>query len=72
MVQGVVVPNVSLRGTRPVYSFPEGRTLTPDRLEHELEQFEDDPLEYIRLDLALPSMSGGGDAVTVLHVHRTY
>ncbi|KAI9001554.1 Cse1-domain-containing protein [Trametes punicea] len=35
--------------------------------EHELEQFEDDPLEYIRLDLALPSMGGLGvsnDAVT--------
>ncbi|KAI0636204.1 Cse1-domain-containing protein [Trametes polyzona] len=35
--------------------------------EHELEQFEDDPLEYIRLDLALPSMGGIGianDAVT--------
>ncbi|KAI0648900.1 Cse1-domain-containing protein [Trametes meyenii] len=49
LVQGVVVPNVSLR-------------------EHELEQFEDDPLEYIRLDLALPSMGGlggvSGDAVT--------
>ncbi|KAI0714440.1 armadillo-type protein [Cerioporus squamosus] len=48
LVQGVVVPNVSLR-------------------EHELEQFEDDPLEYIRLDLALPSMGGIGvsnDAVT--------
>ncbi|KAH9945469.1 CAS/CSE protein [Epithele typhae] len=48
LVQGVVVPNVSLR-------------------EHELEQFEDDPLEYIRLDLALPSMGAAGvsgDAVT--------
>ncbi|KAI0749865.1 armadillo-type protein [Daedaleopsis nitida] len=48
LVQGVVVPNVSLR-------------------EHELEQFEDDPLEYIRLDLALPSVGGIGgahDAVT--------
>ncbi|EKM56806.1 uncharacterized protein PHACADRAFT_141741 [Phanerochaete carnosa HHB-10118-sp] len=27
--------------------------------EHEIEQFEDDPLEYIRLDLSLPSASGG-------------
>nr|VWP01251.1 Succinate-semialdehyde dehydrogenase (EC [Ganoderma boninense] len=27
--------------------------------EHELEQFEDDPLEYIRLDLALPSIGAG-------------
>lgn len=37
------------------------------RAEHDLEQFEDDPLEYIRLDLALPSMGGLGvsnDAVT--------
>ncbi|THH29169.1 hypothetical protein EUX98_g5041 [Antrodiella citrinella] len=37
--------------------------------EHEIEQFEDDPLEYIRLDLSLPSSSGGlglgsHDAVT--------
>ncbi|KAG6820300.1 hypothetical protein H0H93_002564 [Arthromyces matolae] len=36
LVQGVVVPNVSLR-------------------EHDVEQFEDDPLEFIRLDLALSS-----------------
>lgn len=40
-----------------------------DNLEHEIEQFEDDPLEYIRLDLSLPSSSGGlglgsHDAVT--------
>jgi len=27
--------------------------------DHETEQFEDDPLEFIRLDLALPSGSGG-------------
>jgi exportin-2 (importin alpha re-exporter) len=26
-------------------------------LEHELEQFEDDPLEFIRLDLSLPGSS---------------
>ncbi|KAG8776418.1 importin-alpha export receptor [Serendipita sp. 397] len=36
--------------------------------DHEVEQFEDDPLEFIRLDLALPSSavasSGGGDATT--------
>ena len=31
--------------------------------EHEIEQFEDDPLEYIRLDLAIGS-SSAGDAVT--------
>jgi exportin-2 (importin alpha re-exporter) len=30
-----------------------------------MEQFEDDPLEFIRLDLSLPSMGlGGGDATT--------
>ncbi|OBZ72875.1 Importin-alpha re-exporter [Grifola frondosa] len=48
LVQGVVVPNITMR-------------------EHDIEQFEDDPLEYIRLDLALPSMGGigiSGDAVT--------
>ncbi|KAI0340315.1 Cse1-domain-containing protein [Trametopsis cervina] len=27
--------------------------------EHEIEQFEDDPLEYIRTDLSLPAASGG-------------
>ena len=36
IVEGVVLPNVSLR-------------------EHEVEQFEDDPLEYIQVDLALSS-----------------
>jgi exportin-2 (importin alpha re-exporter) len=36
LVQGIVVPNVTLR-------------------EHDVEQFEDDPLEFIRLDLALSS-----------------
>ncbi|KAJ8091228.1 importin-alpha export receptor [Marasmius tenuissimus] len=43
LVEGVVIPNVSLR-------------------QHELEQFEDDPLEYIRLDLSLGSAGGGGGA----------
>ncbi|KAL0569494.1 importin-alpha export receptor [Marasmius crinis-equi] len=48
LVEGVVIPNVSLR-------------------QHELEQFEDDPLEYIRLDLSLGSTGGMGvsnDGVT--------
>ncbi|KAF9463182.1 CAS/CSE protein [Collybia nuda] len=36
LIQGVVVPNVTLR-------------------EHDIEQFEDDPLEFIRLDLSLSS-----------------
>ncbi|KAG6828872.1 hypothetical protein H0H92_006481 [Tricholoma furcatifolium] len=43
LVQGVVVPNVSLR-------------------EHDVEQFEDDPLEFVRLDLSLSS--AGTDAAT--------
>ncbi|KAI0077557.1 Cse1-domain-containing protein [Panus rudis PR-1116 ss-1] len=50
LVQGVVIPNVTIR-------------------EHEIEQFEDDPLEYIRLDLSLPASASGlapgaHDAVT--------
>ncbi|KAH6910802.1 importin alpha re-exporter [Coprinopsis sp. MPI-PUGE-AT-0042] len=36
LIEGVVIPNISLR-------------------EHDEEQFEDDPLEFIRLDLALSS-----------------
>ncbi|THV04546.1 importin alpha re-exporter [Dendrothele bispora CBS 962.96] len=43
LVEGVVVPNVSLR-------------------EHDVEQFEDDPLEFIRLDLAVSTV--GTDAAT--------
>lgn len=43
LVQGVVVPNVTLR-------------------EHDVEQFEDDPLEFIRLDLAVAST--GSDLAT--------
>ncbi|EJD01973.1 Cse1-domain-containing protein [Fomitiporia mediterranea MF3/22] len=38
LVEGVVVPNVTLRT-------------------HEVEQFEDDPLEYVRLDLSFASAS---------------
>ncbi|CAA7263712.1 unnamed protein product [Cyclocybe aegerita] len=45
LVQGVVVPNVSLR-------------------EHDVEQFEDDPLEFIRLDLATSSTGPGADLAT--------
>jgi exportin-2 (importin alpha re-exporter) len=40
LIEGVVVPNVSLR-------------------EHEVEQFEDDPLEYVRLDLSFASAGAG-------------
>ena len=65
LVQGVVVPNVSLRGEFSFVTLVQRHTQFT--AEHELEQFEDDPLEYIRLDLALPSMGGIGlsnDAVT--------
>ncbi|KAF8521489.1 Cse1-domain-containing protein [Gautieria morchelliformis] len=30
--------------------------------DHETEQFEDDPLEYIRIDLSIPSVSTGGSS----------
>ncbi|KAI6026014.1 CAS/CSE protein [Pisolithus marmoratus] len=33
--------------------------------DHEMEQFEDDPLEFIRLDLALPSGSGGAGSAEI-------
>jgi exportin-2 (importin alpha re-exporter) len=32
------------------------------RSDHETEQFEDDPLEYIRVDLSIPSASTGGSS----------
>lgn len=31
-------------------------------LDHETEQFEDDPLEYIRIDLSVPTASTGGSS----------
>ncbi|KAK7018654.1 importin-alpha export receptor [Paramarasmius palmivorus] len=45
LVEGVVIPNVSLR-------------------QHELEQFEDDPLEFIRLDLSIGGAGAGGAGVS--------
>lgn len=33
--------------------------ITPFRPDHDIEQFEDDPLEFIRLDLSIPSTSAG-------------
>ena len=33
--------------------------ITPFRVDHDIEQLEDDPLEYIRLDLSVPSTSAG-------------
>jgi exportin-2 (importin alpha re-exporter) len=63
LIQGVVVPNVGLR--RAITSYPLSRPayncLSP---EHEIEQFEDDPLEYVRLDLSLPSVGAGGADTT--------
>jgi hypothetical protein len=64
LVRGVVVPNVGLRGIYIVYPKPNVTHLAqlPD---HDMEQFEDDPLEFIRLDLSLPSLGlGGADAAT--------
>lgn len=43
LIQGVVVPNVTLR-------------------EYEVEQFEDDPLEYVRLDLSFASASAAASS----------
>ena len=67
LVQGVVVPNVGLRGAPfsilPLFfsNLPYISRLTPCT-EHEMEQFEDDPLEFIRLDLALPGSGAGATA----------
>ena len=70
LVQGIVVPNVGLRGTSRPYPSPLGplHTQHPDTAppEHEIEQFEDDPLEYIRLDLAVPSLGGAGVSTDTL------
>ena len=33
--------------------------ITPFLSDHDIEQFEDDPLEFIRLDLSIPSTSAG-------------
>lgn len=43
LVQGIVVPNVTLR-------------------DHEVEQFEDDPLEYVRLDLSFAGASAAASS----------
>ena len=60
-MQGVVVPNVGLRGKSCVITWALSDVC--GGTDHEIEQFEDDPLEFIRQDLALPSM-GGVDAST--------
>ena len=63
LVQGVVVPNVVLRGASQSFfhsqhPFCSSAIISSD---HEVEQFEDDPLEYIRIDL---SIQGTGDTST--------
>jgi exportin-2 (importin alpha re-exporter) len=45
LVQGVIIPNVTLR-------------------EHDVEQFEDDPLEFIRVRLDLSISASGTDLAT--------
>lgn len=45
--------------SRPHFQLCVERGTNFSFVEHELEQFEDDPLEYIRLDLALPSIGAG-------------
>lgn len=35
------------------------RIVTPFRIDHDIEQFEDDPLEFIRSDLSVPTTSAG-------------
>jgi exportin-2 (importin alpha re-exporter) len=57
LIQGVVVPNVSLRGKVPILRVILLLSKNFTLAEHELEQFEDDPLEFIRLDLSLPGSS---------------
>lgn len=53
--------NYEVLGLLPFY-FPNKNSISslffPQ--EHEIEQFEDDPLEYLRLDLSIPVVSTGG------------
>jgi len=54
----VIVPNLGLRGQcKPDLLLSYAYAIYA---EHEVEQFEDDPLEYIRLDLSLSSTGAGG------------
>lgn len=64
---GIVVPNVELRGIFSFIAFFYIYSLNSIS-DHEIEQFEDDPLEYIRVDLSVPAVStGGGDGTTRRH-----
>jgi len=58
LVEGVVVPNIGLRGWYNTRCAEVMASLTQRPLsDHDIEQFEDDPLEFIRLDLSVPSTS---------------
>ncbi|KAG6331701.1 hypothetical protein ID866_7388 [Astraeus odoratus] len=49
-----------------IYSLVQGVVVPNVGLrDHEMEQFEDDPLEFIRLDLSLPTGSGGAGSAEV-------
>lgn len=54
----VIVPNLGLRGESELDTFLICTYAIG--IDHEVEQFEDDPLEYIRLDLSLSSTGTGG------------
>ena len=63
LVQGVVVPNVGLRGTVITIATHHVSRIAHDAPfspEHEMKQSEDNPFEYVRLNLSLPSISLGG------------
>jgi exportin-2 (importin alpha re-exporter) len=56
------VPNVGLRGNVLYSLYGLDSTQNISCTEHDMEQFEDDPLEFIRLDLSLSS--AGTDLAT--------
>lgn len=57
LAQRIIVPSMPLRGK--YLTFGLGVLSNYWQLEHEVEQFEDDPLEYIRRDLSLSTEGGG-------------
>jgi exportin-2 (importin alpha re-exporter) len=74
LIGSIVVPSVQLRGTLQSINSP-CQSLTHS-IEHDIEQFEDDPLEFIRIDLSFPTSSagtasfsstGGGEGTTRRH-----
>lgn len=53
LIERIVLPNMLLRG-ESLFLVIKGPQLTHRRVvDHEIEQFEDDPLEYIRRDLSV-------------------